>query len=190
VGSELRVAFSPDGKSVAFSGHQGRVHIADLKSGEITRPLVRPARVLLAEAGRFRPSPDRVCGLTYSPDGKSLAVACWCLHGLPRVLLWDLEDGRYTEECATPRQGGSFTDLAFTLDGKRIVAARGADGVEVWDLARGRAVWRWTPDPKREARGMAVSADGRTVAAWFWTRLKEDYGKDLRVWRIPDAPAD
>src|SRR5262245_27563398 len=75
-GTLFCVAFSPDGKTIAVGGSLRRVHLFDVKSGELLRS--------------FGNHPDNVWTVAWSPDGKLL-----CSGGRSDVTLrvWDPNTG-------------------------------------------------------------------------------------------------
>jgi WD40 repeat protein len=67
--------------------------------------------------------------LTFSPDGKTLAV--WSMHG---VKLWAVGTGTAQ---ASPRPVGALRALVFSPDNKRIATAEHDGNVAVWHTATG-----------------------------------------------------
>jgi RNA polymerase sigma factor (sigma-70 family) len=157
------LAFSPDGKGLAVpcvemaNFHlRGAIKLFDVTTGREVRE-VRPA------AGQPLPVAP-----AFSPDGKTLA--------------WDTSEGTVVlTDAATGRElrrlgADGPCRFAFVPDGKSVVAARVFDRVVVvWDAATGQELRRFgkaRPAPPgaglwghAEAPGVAVSPDGRTLAA-------------------------
>jgi WD40 repeat protein len=136
-------AVSPDGRTLALAGLDGRIRLHDLA----TR---KPQRVLEGHA-------DAVYSLTFSPDGGSLAsgsvdqtVRCWQTDsGEQRACL----DGHH----------GAVCQVGFSSDGRRLVSA-GTDGeVIVWDAGNGTALHRHRFPGKMLCA--AFTPDGRHIAA-------------------------
>jgi WD40 repeat protein len=101
------LAFSPDGQTLAAGG--GSVELWDVKSGASRR---------LSPRGK---GPLRA--LAFSPDGTTLAAVN------DAVTVWDIATGR---EIAT---FPGAAPLAFTPDGKTLIAGSRTNGVTLWDLS-------------------------------------------------------
>jgi WD40 repeat protein len=117
-GPILSVAFSPDGRTFAAGGDDGRVYLWEKGSAAPQKELV------LSTSSRWKGISD----LAFSPDGRWLAAA-----GLDRATLWDVATGTLTASFAGPVEG--VPGVAFSPDG-RTVAGSGGDGkVRLWDVA-------------------------------------------------------
>jgi len=136
-------AVSPDGRTLALAGLDGRIRLHDLATGKLQRVLEGHA--------------DAVYSLAFSPDGSSLAsgsvdqtVRCWQTDsGEQRACL----DGHH----------GAVYQVGFSADGRRLVSA-GTDGeVIVWDAGNGSALHRHRFPGKTLCA--AFTPDGRHVAA-------------------------
>src|SRR5262245_25953269 len=149
------VAFTRDGKRLAWGAEEGRVTVADAASGK-TLLHVQP----LAE----RHSP--VTELAFSPDGRILAVSGYWQK---EVRLFDLEARRLLhaipntvakhENWARVWQGDGF---AFTPDGTTLVIGGKNGSLLLADVAEGRERTA-LPASKEPALNVALSADGRTA---------------------------
>jgi len=112
------LAFAPDGQTLASGQVDGTVHLWDVARGNRLATLVQRLKVLNS--------------LSYSPDGRILAVAL----GLT-VALWDV--ARAAE--LPPLQGkqaGPVWSVAFTPDGQTLMTGSTDGTVKFWDVATGR----------------------------------------------------
>lgn len=186
LGAGGTAVFSPDGTRLAVVGRQGAVHVLNLSTGAqrtATQPgsgsLVRKVaftpdgrtlavvdigadgdqvRLLDAATGRsqrtIKLNGQILSAFAFSPDGHTLATVS---GGRGSVKIWDVRTGRLQDSF---RVEGEVASLAFSPDA-RTLAAGGARGVQLWDLATG--LNRLTL-PARSPEAVAFSPDGRTLA--------------------------
>jgi WD40 repeat protein len=159
---EDQADLSADGKLVVVKHRDQVIRVWDAETGKLRHSLPRFGE------NRF-PHPH-----AFSPDGRVLATAPGSLDESV-IRLWDTATGKPVGRLAW-QDSTSPTCLRFTADGKYLVAAhgehldpgqrqaRGDPGVRLWDLATGREVRRLRT-PAGEIRAMALSPDGKTVAA-------------------------
>jgi WD40 repeat protein len=148
------LAFSPDGRLLASGG---RYYV--VKDGKLTTD-VEPA-VELWEVGtgrkvrRLQGFRDVVEGLSFAPDGKTLATA----SSDQTLRLWDVETGeelyRIGEECALFR-------VAFAPDGKTLASGHGDGEVVLWDVSQGTERVRFQAH-NESVRFLEFAADGQTL---------------------------
>lgn len=159
----LVVGFSADGASVIGGALEGRVHIWDVKSGELRRSIELgsdfPYGLTIAPGGRFFAAGDRrqtvkvwdlMSGAVvhelsghvgmpegyvyqFSNDGSLLATSS---QGHTRV--WELPSGRLRFDTAAGR--GAVVSFAFSPDNRLLVGANEDTNVQVWDARDGRQV--------------------------------------------------
>jgi WD40 repeat protein len=167
-GEAFCLAFSPDGKRLAVGtrnfadqvkagGIRGEVGFWDLTTGK--------------QVATWKPHGQYVKALTYSPDGKRLALGANADGGGVNkdapVKVCDTETGR--ELLGLPDEGEVLRqaqDLAFSPNG-RLLAVRLSEqnktAVKVWDVATGKLL-RTLPVDNADG-GVAFSPDGARLAA-------------------------
>jgi WD40 repeat protein len=163
------VAFTRDGKRLAWGAEEGRVTVADAASG----------KTLL----HIQPLPQRqspVTELAFSPDSRILAVSGYWHK---EVRLFDLEARRLLhaipntvakhENWAREWQGAGF---AFTPDGRTLVVGGKNGSLLLFDVAEGRERAA-LPASNEPALNVSLSADGRTA-------LTAHYGGELHLWDV------
>jgi WD40 repeat protein len=116
--SPSSLAFSRDGRLLAWAGPRRQIHLLD----------VRTAEVALSLPWRDGDGPR----VAFSPDGKLLAGGA-----AGNVKLWHLATGRQRAALVLSGAKSWISVVAFSPDGQAIAAA--ADHtVEVWDLSSGK----------------------------------------------------
>src|SRR5205823_14657647 len=97
---------------------------------------------------------NRVMGVAFSPDGKTLASA-----SNNEIKVWDVAAGRAID---TLTQSGEVASVAFSPDGKFL--ALGGEGIRVWELAAKReaVILR---GHRGNVTSVAFSPDGKALAS-------------------------
>lgn len=131
-------ALSPDGKTLATGGWEGKVHLWDRASGKRTD-------LALHRHG--------IMSVAFSPDGEWLATASQDRQ----AVLVSMKKGHEFKRLKHKKE--AFY-LSFSPD-SRFLATGGAEAVRVWDVATGKELWKST-DAWRQ---VAFSPDGKTLAA-------------------------
>jgi RNA polymerase sigma factor (sigma-70 family) len=140
---------------------------------------------------RFRLDCDRVDGLDFTADGKTLATAemyCGALH------LWDVATGE-----PKPQPEGHSTHwpgtAAFSPDGQRVATPGSLDGtLRIWEAGTGRLLTHVRRSP-RSVLGCGFSADGQTLfSCWDDKLIVSDSatGREVHAWKPndPDKPTE
>jgi WD40 repeat protein len=163
------LALSADGAVLAESGVDHTVRVWDVGSGRELRQL--PGH------------PDGVKALALSPDGKTVAV----VGSFTPPVVWDVATGKEVCRCTGARNEPQWSLLAFSPDGKALVAASWhQDGpLPLWDARTGRLVRRFARSGRRPegVAHLAFSAAGDTLACagrrlWCWETAT---GKELAL---------
>jgi WD40 repeat protein len=156
------VAFSPDGKTLAAAGYRMGMQ---RRVGEVK---LLDAATLKAQAAL--PFGDgEIHAAAFSGDGKVLATGGFRVdlgEPAPEVRVWDAA----TRKKKVSLEGisglrGMVQCVTLSGDGKLVASADDSGTVKVWETAKGEEVRSWAqPDP-RFVRSLALSPDGKTLAA-------------------------
>ncbi len=148
-GAYLFSAVSQDNR-VAAAGTDGTIRVWDSAKRQMIRALV--------------PNTGQINGLSWSPDGKRLAVA-----GQGVVTQWEVATGQLMRTTPIP---GSASDVGWSPDGKYLAALGtvvhvwGVESDQFLELAEGAGhmlLLAWSPDSKAVA---CVRGSGQKHAIW------------------------
>jgi len=155
-GAVLDVEFSRDGRRVATGGVDGVARTWDVTGAKL--------RETLTLRGHTRP----VGSVSFNRAGTRLATSGQPAGG---ARVWDVSPAGRGEVLTLPGpETDEHADIAFTPDGRRLVAASGREGtVRVWSTATGKELLvldqhARTNAPVRAAIGIDVSPDGSRIA--------------------------
>jgi WD40 repeat protein len=177
-----KVAFSPDGRTLASASNDGRIILWDV----VTR---KPA------SQQFSRRTNSVTSLAFRPDGKMLA------SGLPdgTVILWDLET--YELARSVRVHTDQVNSLAFSPDGRLLASASFDKTIIVWDVATLKPIGKPLIDHGDWVTGVAFSPDGKILASGgfdntvrLWdVATQQPIGQPLRghdddVWSVVFSP--
>ena len=184
-GNLRRIAWSPDGASLAGGGFDEVVRVWDVQSGNAIHSWRGHSGVIYAvcwssdgkqlasggadatvrvwdlEVGRlvhiWKTRERSVLGLAWSPDGATIAAGT----DTGRILLWDTKSGEQKQRFDSHR--GSVHSLAWSPDGGSIVSASNDGSVRILSVARigDEVLGRHAG----QVYGIAWSPDGSVIAS-------------------------
>ena len=143
--SVVGLAVSPDGKTLASGGKDGRVTLWDLSTRQMRTTFVMRGRSIEA--------------LAFSPGGATLALA----GGRGPIELWDVAGARSVGRVGDDGPE-NYRALAFSPGGATLASGDSEGTIILWDLARRRprALERAHTN---QVVSLAFSPDGRTLAS-------------------------
>lgn len=180
--SVYAVAFSPDGGHLAAAGHDGRIRIWELATGQ-------PALPALVHPGNPGETTN-VFEIAFSPDGSLLASCGGTNYGAAtrgRVCLWDAVRGEKLHEIDGHTK--PVFSVAFSPCGGRVASAGGDQTVRLWDAKTGAAIRTLQSKDLPQPAG----TPGRSHAANIYSVTFSPDGRRLAsadnstTWRIWDA---
>jgi WD40 repeat protein len=151
--AEGRFAFSPDGKTFAYTGSaQGAaVVLYDAENGEPVRSF------------DMKPEWGDVTMIAFSKDGKKL-VGCGKASGNPHLWIWDPATGAHAS-VKGPEVSDTFYTCAVAPDGNTVAAALlGSADILIIDLASGKEQKR-VSNGDHFAKRVAFSPDGKNLGS-------------------------
>src|SRR5262249_17874165 len=162
------LAFSPDGKTLAYGGADRVVHLWDVAAGKA--------------ASELKGHKHQLCGLAFSADGKALAsgdvqstVRLWDVAASKELQVIDVESLTETLSLAFAPDGktlacaGAWNDSGFLPGGGIViqgVKAMAKEGYRVllWDTGTGKEVMKFE-GLHDKLKSVAFAPDGKTLAA-------------------------
>jgi WD40 repeat protein len=139
------VDFSLDGKLIASGSHDQTLKIWDVKS----------RRELATLRGHTLP----VICVAWAPGGEILATGGWDRS----VRLWDVAGRR--EKAILKGHSESVSSVAFFPDSKTLATGSLDGSTKLWEAASHREIATLRDDSNRGVNAIAISPDGRRLAA-------------------------
>src|SRR2546421_2476833 len=136
-----RIAWSPDGRTLAVATRDKIIHLWDTNTGNIRHTL----------EGNFNFS------LAWSPDGTMLATG-----DIRFLFLWNTKTGELLAELKTPTK--SNKSIAWSPDGKVLASGSDDGSIRLWDVGS-KTVLSTLTQHASDVNSIAWSPDGRTLAS-------------------------
>lgn len=166
--ARVRLAFSPDGKVLASGSRSSppdlgdgvnrplmKIQLWNLETGQKSRTLSYPTR----------PDDTGITGLSFSPDGKTLASSSDELF----ARFWDLARGEQT--FPGPDESYLTGPTVFSPDGKSLIVGSPDGTLASWDARTGARRWQVQAHSGR-IQNLIKSPDGATVLSWADNTVK------------------
>ncbi|RKE23652.1 WD40 repeat domain-containing serine/threonine protein kinase [Streptomyces sp. TLI_171] len=147
------LAFSPDGKTLAYSGNRV-ITLWDVQSRSLVATLVNPIENPTYQAE------GEVLSMAFAQDGRTI-VASTALDQHDLLRFWDVRRGTLTT--TVENAGDGVIALAVSPDGKALATVSRGE-VKVWDVAT-RAVVETLPFTSNPVCALVFSPDGGSLAA-------------------------
>ncbi len=151
-----RVAFSPDGNTLACGNRNGTIRLWNVNSGKLKKTS--------SEHQSF------ITGLTFSPDGKLLASGSE--EGL--ILVWNLKTGDHAPFLA--ERMGPISCVTFSRDGSMLAGGNKDGNIHLFDVATGNPKMTFTGHIE-EINQVLFSPDGDMLAS-------RSFDGTVRLWDI------
>jgi WD40 repeat protein len=151
----LRIAFSPDGKTLAIGHWGGHVELRDLAAPVPFKDLGTQKPRLTIESGGMR-----LCFVGFAENGRLLVTG----SEFDQVQVWDAQTGKRSYALNLKNKIAYIQALAISPDGKTLAIAGSGEYVRFFDVNTGEPSALLGPH-KSSASGLAFSKDGATLVS-------------------------
>lgn len=152
----LSIAFSPDGKHLAFGSYEDTVYLWDIATSKVVQ--------------QFEEHNDSVLSIAYSPNGKYLASG----SSDKTVLLWEVATGKVVQRFKGHNKG--VNSVAYSPDGKYIASGSDDNTVRLWEIATGIVLQR-LEGHNDSVRSIVYSPNGKRLASC-------SFDETVRIWEV------
>lgn len=162
------INFSADSKLLVSGASDKTVRLWDVRTGKGIRVLLQPE--IMEGAKPVRGIPSMVFSVAFSPDGKLVASGGGDGAGQAgELVLWEAETGKQLRRLLG-RDEQQVWALAFSPDGKLLAAGATGGAIRLFDVQTGAVRREFRGGD--QLRGLAISANGRTLAAAIRSEVK------------------
>jgi WD40 repeat protein len=128
-------------------------------------------RRTMSVAKVFEPAPERVCQLSFDPDGKRLATA-YRFAEEDSAAVWDVETGKPIRRL---KQKGECLAIQFSPDGGRLLTVGADHRPTLWDANSGEELHKFPAQDEPVCYDVVFTPDGKSIVT------HAAFG-DVRVW--------
>lgn len=139
---DANIAFSPDGKTIAYPTMDGEVKIFDLEVGKELKTLKASEKMAVCVA--------------YSRDGKFLA--CGCKDGFFKI--WNTSD--YNEKWNIEAHSKVILSIQFSPDNQWLLTGSRDNRVKIWDVVTGKEI-KETEKANSNIKSIVFTPDGKQI---------------------------
>lgn len=127
------MAFSPDGRTLAGDGESNEGEWTDVWLWDLSSRQ-RTSTITGRTSAHYSPEDEgrQFSSVTFSPDGRTLAVGGRAPHGEGAVLLWDVPGRRNIATVTFTNRRADVDAVAFSPDGRTM--AIGGSGLALWQV--------------------------------------------------------
>jgi len=139
---DANMAFSPDGKVIAYPTMEGEVKIFDIEVGK--------------ELKTLKASEEMAVCVAYSPDGKHLA--CGSKDGFFKI--WSTSD--YNEKWNIEAHNKPILSVQFSPDNQWLLTGSRDNRVKIWDVITGKEI-KETEKANSNIKSIVFTPDGKQI---------------------------